>query len=198
MNNSSDTIGNQTCDLLTRSAVPQPTAPPRTSSQTKAKAKTTTMRDFTLFRRVSNVPFPLCVCVCATCVLGIVYVERSLKGKSCHTTACYKFDNLRVSFNTVTLQFPFNRFCSFLHVFFPVAILKILLFASLNNYFIERRGEWGGNGNLSIKLLGHPRPICRVQCIWQTERIEWGLEKTTFVRNSTFGLLQSQDMKQDT
>jgi len=31
MKNSSDTIGNETHDLLTCSAVPQPTAPPRTA-----------------------------------------------------------------------------------------------------------------------------------------------------------------------
>jgi hypothetical protein len=45
----------------------------------------------------------------------------------------------------VTLQFSLNRLCSFfLHIFFPVAILKILLFASVNNYFIERKlkGKW--------------------------------------------------------
>ena len=154
------------------------------------QTEATTMRDFTLFRHVSIVPFPLCDVCCEYCVRWTLS-----KGKSCQTTAFYKFDNLRVSFNTVTLQFSFNRFCSFLHVFFPVTILKILLFASLNNYFIERRG---GNGNLSIKLLGHPRPIFGAQCIWQIEHVEWGLQKTTFVRNSTFGVLQSQDMKRDT
>ena len=35
MKNSNDTIGNQTCDLPTCSAVPQPTALPRASSELK-------------------------------------------------------------------------------------------------------------------------------------------------------------------
>ena len=47
MKNSNDTIRNQTCDLLTCSAVPQPTVPPRTHINDNEKKK---------FNKESSVP----------------------------------------------------------------------------------------------------------------------------------------------
>ena len=50
MKNSGDTIGNRTRDLLTCSAVPQPTAPPRSPKQWEKEMKLDTLNVRSLYR----------------------------------------------------------------------------------------------------------------------------------------------------
>jgi hypothetical protein len=130
------------------------------------------------------------------CVVGILNANVLDKGSLCQGIECYKFDHLCVSFNIVTLQFSFNRFSSY--TYFSVAILKILLFASLNNYFFERRapGE-GGNCNLSINLHRHRQPIYTA-CAWWIRHVEWGSAEEDFCLKFDFSGLFSVTVLNET
>jgi hypothetical protein len=75
----------------------------------------------------------------------------------------------------VTLQFPFNRSCSC--TYFSVAVLKILLFASVNNYFIERGGKW----QFKYKFAWSSPANIYCSVPGGLDMLNGGLEKRTFV-----------------